>query len=122
MRTKLIYPVAYQTYTLQQILIDLALKDSPSLLFYYKDKEGVIQDSHMSDPSAMLAIPNMAGTEWKFIHHTSESIPIFRYEGDINILLTTVDIELKFSPGEPGEEETVSWWVTPKGYPRKQAE
>jgi hypothetical protein len=99
------YPVFNTVYTFREI-VSLDLPDIPFLQFVYNDKSCVIQTSHITN-EALLTIPGMSESKWKFERITREYIPLFWYADD-NIQ-ALVDIK----------ETKNAYWVTPKGYPRE---
>ena len=110
-------------YTLHQILKDLVLLDSPSLLFDLAGpndeqmvlSQHVVQDSHVL-PDDLLTIPGFADTKWQYERTTSEWIPLFHYVDTAPITdFVDMEPEIDFDLTEKNV-----WWATPKGYPREQ--
>jgi hypothetical protein len=77
-------PVPGRTYTLKEILKNLALGDSPFLRFPYEGKICVIQDGSLSDDE-LLAVEGLAETKWRYQYTTSELCPLFMYVDDTPI-------------------------------------
>ena len=75
------YPVRNKVYTLQQILNNLNLGDSPFLNFRHEGVTVVIQDGQ-GDP---LNVPEMANSLWTYQRTTHEMCPIFFYAGETDI-------------------------------------
>lgn len=117
---KKIYPLRNQVYSYKQIAKELELRDSPFLCFYYQNKEGVIQTSHLTEEQ-LESVSGMLDTQWKYIRETHEWIPIFNYTGPIESLLAVIDLEPYDDKTFPERNDT-TWWATPKGFPRKQYE
>jgi hypothetical protein len=113
-----IYPRPGSVYTLNMILKDLTLDDTPHLNFWYNNLRSVIQTSHTTDEE-LLSIPEFGLTEWKYIRTTSEWIPIFEYASDDEAsILKFIDIEPYVDKYEV--EPNPTYWATPKGFPRDQ--
>lgn len=101
-------------YSLQQVINVLALDDTPHLGFKHKERSCVIQTSHISILD-LLTIPEFAKSQWRYMFTTNEWIPVFEFQdADIEKF---VDIEQEF---DFDGSLTKDFWVTPKGYPRKQ--
>lgn len=111
------YPISGVVYTLRDLL-QLNLRDSPSLQIHWQGKVGDIQDAHVTEEQ-LLSVPGLAETQWRFIRTTHEWIPIF-HAVEVEDVLKCVDIEPYIDKYEllrnPG------WWITPKGFPRSQEE
>lgn len=101
-------------YTLQQILKHLALEDSPVLGFIHKNVLCSIATSHVTSEE-LLSIPGAAQSNWKYLYTTNDYIPVFDFVGaDIEKF---VNIEQEYNPDGSYSK---SFWVTPKGFPRRQ--
>lgn len=111
-----IHPRAGQTYSLRQIAETLYLRDSPSLGFTHEGRDGVIQDSHLTEEE-MLTVPGFADSQWRFVRETHEWIPIFRYAGSQPIT-DFIEIEQAVDYWTGRKED--AWWAVPKGFPRPQ--
>jgi hypothetical protein len=105
-------PLRGRVYALQDILTRLDLDDSPSLTFVYKGYETCIQDSHITNEQ--LLTTDLWKTHWRYERTTHEWIPIFRAV-DNDQVASLCDIEESRCPYSDAK-----WWVTPKGFPRKQ--
>lgn len=115
-----IYPKCGTIYTYKEIVEILTLRDSPHLGFSHENWLGVIQNSHLTEEE-FNSIPGMNETTWRYVRETSEWIPLFEYVGEIDKLLSVIDIvpaNENFVRGQPFN----SWWATPKGFPRNQFE
>jgi hypothetical protein len=63
-------------YTLEQLLTELDLPDSPSL--YFAKRSGVAYVQHsIFDYKEFLAIPQWSKTVWKYKYTTREWVPVF---------------------------------------------
>ena len=103
-----------QDYTLQEILKELDLRDSPCLMFDHEGKECCIQYAHVNCEQ-FLSVPGIASLLWEYERTTHEEWrPIFRHStGNTPRLLECLDIE-------PDKNSEGEFWVTPKGFPREQ--
>jgi hypothetical protein len=106
------YPVRGVTYTLEQIMRDLRLRDSPALMVEMNTRMSCVQDSHLSEEE-LLSVPGFAQTKWRYVRETIEWIPVFHW-ADAADPLTFLDAEP--SNDDPG----LYHWITPKGFPREQ--
>jgi len=115
------YPQRGQVYTLQQIMRDLSLDDSPSLTIYRKDAtghtRGPLQNAHFTDEQ-LFTIPEAADSLWRYERTTNEWIPCFTYVGPEADLDKWIDFEPWVEMG--GEISEAHHWATPKLLPRKQ--
>ena len=118
-------PYRGTTYTLEQIVNELYLRDSPSLCI---DDIGVIQDSHLTNGvEDLLTIQSSTGESfsnslWRFIRETDEWIPIFTNVNDernLKLILDCVDVARYLDPFT-GREVHGKAWITPKGFTREQ--
>lgn len=116
MSQNLIRPQAGVSYTLQCILQDLELKDSPHLGFIGHTADGfehrtVIQDSHVTQDEFLAS--GIGDTFWVYRYTTQEWIPVFEAVDSAEVC-KFVDIT------RDGSEfaEPHHLWVTPKGCPR----
>lgn len=120
MENKKIYPVRNRVYTLEEIYNVLYLRDSPALGFVYKDIPGCIQDSHITQEE-LLSVPGLKDSKWVYVRETFEWIPIFQFAAitvDQPCISTYVDLEPYDDKYRLNSE--LSWWATPKGFPRSQ--
>jgi hypothetical protein len=77
-------PIGGQVYTLEQILKQLDLDDSPFLRFQHEGAICVIQDGPLPDDE-LLAVDGLAQTKWRYQYTTHELCPLFMYVGDTPI-------------------------------------
>jgi hypothetical protein len=110
------HPIKGWAYTLREILEELDLDDSPSLLVALNGRCGPVQDSHLTDKQ-LLSVPGIAETRWEYIRTTHEWIPCFTYVGEVDVIKACIQWEpyLKFDKTDSG-----AWWITPVGFPRQQ--
>ena len=109
-------PVRGQQYTLREVF-NLNLRDSPHLGVTIDGKDGVIQNSHLTEEE-MLTIPGFADTKWTYRYETDEWIPIFQYAKLNPPIENFVDHEPAIDAWS--HEETDELWIIPKGFPREQ--
>lgn len=115
-------PVSRHIYTLDQIVNELNLKDSPHLCFTAPNVNGVkvesvVQTSHMLLED-LLKVPGFGETKWRYIRTTSEWIPLFDYVGS-EPMSEFLDMEEYLDPYlNFGDEPAI--FSVPKGYPREQ--
>jgi hypothetical protein len=106
------YPQVGELYTLEQIVRELYLRDSPALMVELNAKMSCVQDSHLTD-TELLSVPGFAKTKWRYVRETSEWIPVFHW-ADPTDPKTFLDVE-------PSKDDRDRYhWVTPKGFPREQ--
>jgi len=116
------FPVSRNVYTLNQIVNELDLKDSPSLSFIAPNINGVkvesvVQTSHMLLED-LLKVPGFGETKWRYIRTTSEWIPLFDHVGS-EPMSEFLDMEEYIDPYlNFGDEPAI--FSVPKGYPREQ--
>lgn len=112
------YPVRGNAYSLREVLEQLHLDDSPSLMFKVagSDVYSVLQNVHLTQEE-LLSVAGFADTKWTYIRTTHEWIPIFHYCEPNNPITNFVDIEPEV---DFNGRECTDKWVTPKGFPLEQ--
>lgn len=116
------FPRRNEVFTLAQVQNDLELRDSPSLNFVMRAKDGstleaCLQDSHVT-VEQLLSVPGFADSKWRFHRETSEWIPVFYYSEENEKSITDfIDFEEYIDPYRLDEP---TLWCTPKGFPCKQ--
>jgi hypothetical protein len=109
----LLKPTKDQVYSLETILEQLELPDSPHLCLSVKVGNviyaAILQNSHLSSKE-LLSVPGLASTRWTYLYTTHEWIPIFTSVETQAAMAAFVDVDCGHSE-DP--------WVTPKGFPRE---
>jgi hypothetical protein len=106
------FPVKGQIYTVRDIY-NLALTDTPSLMFKYQDAHVPIQQAHVT-VDQLLSMPGFADVKFRYSHTTWLETPIFLLCEDEEIF-NFVNVESVWD--DVFEEHDV--WVTPKEFPRE---
>ncbi|TPG59882.1 hypothetical protein [Ewingella americana] len=114
-----IQPQSGKTYTLQQILTNMDLRDAPSLNFTIDGIETCLNDSHVSEED-LLTIPGFAESLWNYVRETSEWVPIFQYsKANTQPMTDFIDYEDLVDPHSDYDAPKELWCI-PKGFPRQQ--
>lgn len=110
------HPVRFQTYTTREILNELFLRDSPTLLIPWCGKETPVQDTHVTEHE-LEQVPGLMDLKWEYIKTTDEWIPVFKCN-DVEAAMKCFDVEVTVDPYLGVHEQL--YWITPKGFPQEQ--
>lgn len=111
------YPRPGTVYTVEQIVTELKLRDSPFLKADITNPLGekvdvVIQLACVDNYEKL--IPIMGNDKYRYIRETSEWIPIFQFMGTEEEFLKSVDTAIQIDP-HLAENEPVGMLAWPKG-------
>ena len=118
----LYYPKRGEVYTVEQIVTELKLRDSPFLKANITNPLGevvdvVIQLAYIDDYAKL--IPIMGNDKYRYIRETDEWIPVFQFVGSEEEFLKSVDTAVDLNP-HLEEIEPVGMVVWPKGIEYEQ--
>lgn len=106
-------PKQGHVYSLREVY-SLELGDAPCLMVLIGDHRYPVQDSHVTEEQ-LLSVPGLADTQWEYKRTTHEWVPVFNMEQYGGTKAET------FFDVQRLEAED-SYWITPKGFPRKVPE
>lgn len=109
-------PKCNEIYTIEQIYRELKLRDSPHLGCRITNPLGkvvkvVVQDAVAQEDSIIKAFE---GKSFRYLHETSEWIPVFEFIGTEQEFLQCVEIDVDLDPYLK-DNEPVGMVVWPKG-------
>lgn len=118
---KLYRPISRTVYTMDQILNELKLDDSPCLLFNFPTVKGVEEEMVIQESHNFANLGTLGHLTFRYIRTTHEWIPVFQYVGDVAELVKHLDFKLALDPlGWRSNQEGFGTYAYAKGddYPR----